>query len=236
MGLNASSPLIGISCYLERTRFGVWDTPAAVLPQGYLDGVVHAGGMPVLLPPVGDWTEAQLSRVDGLIIAGGADVGPERYGAERAPETGPARADRDRSEWTLIELALRAGVPLLGVCRGMQLLNAVLGGTLHQHLPDQVGNTDHQPAPGAFGRVPVKVTPGSRLGGIVGERIEVHCHHHQAIDRLGAGLVPVAHADDGTVEGVELPGAAFVAGVQWHPEEDGVDRRLFRALVGEANR
>ena len=236
VGEQATRPLIGISCYLERSRFGFWDTPAAVLPRGYLDGVVHAGGTPVLLPPVGDWTADQIARVDGLLIAGGADIDPSRYGASRAPETGPARGDRDRSEWTLIELALRAGVPLLGVCRGMQLLNVVLGGTLHQHLPDRTGSTEHQPVPGTFGRVPVKVTPDSRLAGIVGERVEVHCHHHQAVDLLGDGLVPVAHADDGTVEGVELPGEAFVVGVQWHPEEDGVDRRLFRALVGEAAR
>lgn len=234
MASSASNPLIGVSTYLEQARFGLWDMPAAVLPKGYLDGVVHAGGTPVLLPPVGTWSPEHLSRLDGLIVAGGADIDPAVYGAERQPATGPARSDRDRSEWTLIELALRGGVPLLGVCRGMQLLNVVLGGTLHQHLPDEVGDTDHLPVPGTFGRVAVKVAGGSRLAGIVGEQVEVHCHHHQAVDRLGEGLVPVAWAGDGTVEGVELPGEAFVVGVQWHPEEDGVDRRLFEALVGEA--
>ena len=117
----------------------------------------------------------------------------------------------------------------------MQLLNVVLGGTLHQHLPDQTGNHDHLPMPGTFGRVPVKVADGSRLAGILGEQADVHCHHHQSLDRLGDGLVPVAWAGDGTVEGVELPGR-FALGVQWHPEEDGKDRRLFEALVGEAGR
>ncbi|HEY0454556.1 gamma-glutamyl-gamma-aminobutyrate hydrolase family protein [Actinophytocola sp.] len=236
MASSASSPLIGISSYLEQTRFGVWDVPAAVLPRGYLDGVVHAGGTPVLLPPVGEWEAGHLSNMDGLVIAGGADVDPSCYDATREPATGPARPDRDGSEWALINLAFKLGIPLLGVCRGMQLLNVVLGGTLHQHVPDLTDNTDHLPTPGRYGRVPVNVAAGSRLAGIVGERIEVHCHHHQAIDRLGDELEAVAWAADGTVEGVELPGETFAVGVQWHPEEDGVDRRLFEALVGEAGR
>ena len=231
MASSASSPLIGISSYLERTRFGVWDTPSAVLPGGYLDGVVHAGGTPVLLPPVGDWEPGHLSNLDGLIIAGGADVDPSCYSADRDPATGPARADRDTSEWTLINLAFKLRIPLLGVCRGMQLLNVVLGGTLHQHLPYVTGTDAHLPEPGTFGRVPVTVAPDSTLAGILGERVEVACHHHQSIDRLGDELVAVAWAADGTIEGIELPGEPFAVGVQWHPEEDGIDRRLFEALV-----
>ena len=233
MGSSASSPLIGISSYLEPTRFGVWDTPSAVLPRGYLDGVVHAGGTPVLLPPVGDWEPGHLSNLDGLVIAGGADIDPSCYDADRDEATGPARPDRDSSEWKLINLAFKLRIPLLGVCRGMQLLNVVLGGTLHQHLPDRTGTDDHLPKPGNFGRVPVTVAPDSTLAAVVGERVEVHCHHHQAIDRLGDELVAVAWAPDGTIEGIELPEAPFAVGVQWHPEEDGVDRRLFEALVWE---
>jgi putative glutamine amidotransferase len=229
---NASDvPVIGITTYLEQTRFGVWDLPAAVLQRGYLDGVVAAGGMPVLLPPVGHVTAGLLSRMDGLLVAGGADVDPVQYGAERRVETGPARPDRDYAEHVLIEAALANGVPLLGVCRGMQLLNVVLGGTLHQHVPDVVGNTDHLPEPGTYGRVPVKTAPGSRLAAIVGSEVEVHCHHHQSVDTLAAGLVPVAWAGDGVVEAVELAGTEFVLGVQWHPEEDVAGDRLFRALV-----
>jgi putative glutamine amidotransferase len=233
---NASSPLIGISTYLEQARFGVWDTPAALLPKGYLDCVLAAGGTPMLLPPVDGWEPGHLSNLDGLVVAGGADIDPSCYGAAREPATGPARADRDESEWALVNLAFKLGIPLLGVCRGMQLLNVVLGGTLRQHLPDHTGNTDHLPLPGIFGKLGVEVAAGSRLAGIVGERVTVHCHHHQAVDRLGDDLVPVAWAGDGTVEAVELPGDAFCVGVQWHPEEDGVDRRLFEALVGEARR
>jgi putative glutamine amidotransferase len=232
---NASrAPVIGITTYLEQTRFGVWDLPAAVLQHGYLDGVVAAGGVPVLLPPVGEMTADVVSRVDGLLIAGGADVDPVHYGAERVAATGPARPDRDFREQTLIESALANGVPLLGVCRGMQLLNVVLGGTLHQHVPDIVGNNDHLPVPGTYGRVPVKTAPGSRLAAIIGSEVDVHCHHHQSVAILAAGLVPVAWAGDGVVEAVELAGTDFVLGVQWHPEEDGVDRRLFQALVEAA--
>lgn len=235
MGSNVSSaPVIGITTYLEQTRFGLWDTPAAVLARGYLDGVVNGGGVPVLLPPVGEVTADLLSRVDGLLVAGGADIDPVHYGADRAQETGAARPDRDHSEHVLIEAALANGVPLLAVCRGMQLLNVVLGGTLHQHLPDVVGNTDHLPKPGVFGQVPVKVLADSRLSAIVGSEVDVHCHHHQSVDLLGAGLIPVAWAGDGVVEAVELAEPEFVLGVQWHPEENGVDSRLFHALVSAA--
>jgi gamma-glutamyl-gamma-aminobutyrate hydrolase PuuD len=248
---NASSPpVIGITTYLEQARFGLWDTQAAVLQRGYLDGVADAGGVPVLLPPVGNVTADVLSRVDGLLVAGGADVDPVHYGAERVSATGPARPDRDFREQTLIEAALANGVPLLGVCRGMQLLNVVLGGTLNQHVPDLVGTNDHLPKPGTFGRVPVKIAPGSRLSAILGSEVDVYCHHHQSIELLAAGLVPVAWAGDGVVEAVELAGPDFVVGVQWHPEEDGMsgnrpanaererghvaDRRLFQALVEAA--
>jgi putative glutamine amidotransferase len=232
---NASdAPVIGITTYLEQTRFGLWDTPAAVLGRGYLDGVAAAGGMPVLLPPVGAVPAALLSRVDGLLVAGGADIDPVHYGADRAPETGPARPDRDHAEHTLIEAALANGVPLLAVCRGMQLLNVVLGGTLHQHVPNVFGNTDHLPRLGSFGRVPVKIAPGSRLSTILGSEVDSYCHHHQSVDQLGLGLVPVAWAGDGVIEAVEMADPEFVVGVQWHPEEDGVDRRLFEALVEES--
>lgn len=231
----SSPPVIGITTYLERSRFGLWDTPAAVLPHGYLDGVVAAGGVPVLLPPVGAMDANVVSRVDGLLVAGGADVDPVHYGATRHAATGPERADRDLAEHTLIEAALANGVPVLGVCRGMQLLNIVLGGTLHQHVPDVFGNTDHLPKPGTFGRVSVKTAPGSRLAAIAGSEVDVHCHHHQSVDLLATGMVPVAWAGDGVVEAVELAGPDFVVGVQWHPEEDGVDRRLFQALVEAAS-
>ncbi|HEV2778658.1 MAG TPA: gamma-glutamyl-gamma-aminobutyrate hydrolase family protein [Actinophytocola sp.] len=225
-----SRPLIGISCYLEQARFGVWDVPAALLARTYLDCVVAAGGLPVLVPPVGGWDAVDVSRLDGLVLAGGPDIDPACYHQHPHPETGPPRPERDLAELRLLDAALPAGVPVLGVCRGMQLINVACGGSLHQHLDSPA----HRPTPGVFGRVAVKVAPDSRLAGIIGEQVTVSCHHHQGIDRLGDGLVPVGWAPDGTVEAVELPGDDFLVGVQWHPEEDTVDRRLFQALVAAA--
>jgi putative glutamine amidotransferase len=208
--------------------------PAALLPRGYLDCVVAAGGTPVLLPPAGEWNASLLSRLDGLVLTGGPDIDPARYGQPSHPDTDRPRAGRDTTELRLLEAALECGMPVLGVCRGLQVLNVGLGGTLRQHLPDDLGTTDHRPELGQFGQVDVAVAPESRLAAIVGDRLKVSCHHHQGIERLGAGLAPVAWALDGTIEAAELPGAGFVLGVQWHPEEDSTDMRLFRALVGAA--
>lgn len=230
-GSENPEPLIGVTSYFERARFGVWDTESAVLSRSYLDLVVAAGGMPVLLPPVGHWQAEHLDRLDGLVLSGGADVEPARYGRDRAPRTGPANEARDDAEFTVLEHALRADLPVLAICRGMQILNSALGGTLHQHLPDVVGGDTHQPRPGVFGQVEATIERGTALAGVLGERVAVRCHHHQAVDRLGSGLTVAARAGDGTVEAIELPGAGFVLGVQWHPEEDATDRRLFRSLV-----
>jgi putative glutamine amidotransferase len=232
--LNGSRPLIGISSYLEQVRFGVWDVPAAVLYRGYVDGVVAAGGVPVLLPPVGQWGAAEVSRVDCLVLAGGPDLDPAHYDQEPHRRAGRPRPERDVIELALLHAALETGTPLLGVCRGMQVLNVGLGGTLHQHLPEVLGITDHLADSGRFGQVKVAVAEDSRLAGIVGQDVGVACHHHQGIDRLGRGLVPVGWAADGSIEAVELPGERFVLGVQWHPEVDADDVRLFRALVEAA--
>ncbi|MBW4717578.1 gamma-glutamyl-gamma-aminobutyrate hydrolase family protein [Saccharothrix obliqua] len=222
---NGSRPLIGVTTYLERTRFGVWDVPAAVLHRDYLDSVVRAGGNPVLLPPVGVWDASAIGFLDGLVLAGGADVDPARYGRPRDTRTGPPRPDRDAAELELVRAALKLDLPLLGVCRGMQVLNVALGGTLAQHVEG------HNPAPAAFEHTGVAVAPGTLLAGVVGLATTVHCHHHQAVDDLGDGLRVVASAPDGTVEAVELPGSRFVLGVQSHPEADSEDDRLFAALV-----
>jgi putative glutamine amidotransferase len=230
-GSRSSRPLIGVSCYLEQTRFGVWNIPAVVLPRGYADGVLAAGGVPMLLPPVGHWDVADVSRLDGLVLAGGPDVDPARYHQAAHERTAPLRPERDGVELRLAAAALEIGLPVLGVCRGMQVLNIALGGTLRQHLPDVVGSSDHLPTPGVFGRIEVKLAPDSRVAEAIGHQVTVSCHHHQALDRLGRGLTPVGWAPDGTVEAVELPGDAFAVGVQWHPEEDTTDARLFEALV-----
>ncbi|MFF3332017.1 gamma-glutamyl-gamma-aminobutyrate hydrolase family protein [Streptomyces sp. NPDC002888] len=225
-------PLIGVSTYLESgARWGVWELEAALLPAGYPRLVQRAGGLAAMLPPdAPEHAAATVARLDGLVIAGGPDVEPVRYGAERDPRTGPPARERDVWELALIDAALAADVPLLGICRGMQLLNVAVGGTLVQHLDG------HVEAVGVFGRHPVKPVPGTLYEEVVPEETSVPTYHHQAVDGLGAGLVPSAHAADGTVEAVELPpGAGWVLGVQWHPEM-GEDVRVMRALVRAASR
>ena len=228
-------PVIGISTYLEPARWGHWDRPAAFIPRSYVDGVVLAGGVPVLLPVLPASNEADAVRaVDGLVLSGGADIDPAHYGERPLPGTATS-PHRDEWELPLLAAALDRRLPVLAICRGMQLLNVACGGTLHQHLPLVVGHEEHRLGPTEYGRTKVRIDPGSRLAGILGEEVEVHCHHHQALNRLGTGVVAAGWAGDGTVEAVEHADHDFVLGVQWHPEEDEVDRRLFEALVHTAS-
>ncbi|MER5600123.1 gamma-glutamyl-gamma-aminobutyrate hydrolase family protein [Streptomyces sp. NPDC002265] len=227
----ARRPLIGVSTYLEpAVRWGVWELEAALLPAGYPRLVQRAGGLAAMLPPDGpEHAAATVARLDGLVIAGGPDVEPVRYGAEPDPRTGPPARARDAWELALIEAALATRVPLLGICRGMQLLNVAGGGTLVQHLDG------HAEVVGVFGLHPVKPVPGTLYAGIVPEETAVPTYHHQAVDRLGTDLVASAYAADGTVEAIELPASAgWVLGVQWHPEM-GEDLRVLRALVTAAS-
>lgn len=225
-------PLIGISTYLEASaRWGVWDLPVALLPAGYGRLVREAGGLAALLPPDSPELAASVvARLDAVVVAGGPDVDPPRYGAGRDPRTGPPAPERDAWESALIGAALESGTPLLGICRGMQLLNVVLGGTLTQHLDGHAGPGG---AAGVFGTHRVTPVPGTRYASVVPGDCDVPTYHHQAADRLGAGLVASAHAADGTVEAVELPGPGWVLGVQWHPES-GDDVRVMAALVAAA--
>ncbi|GAA2102349.1 gamma-glutamyl-gamma-aminobutyrate hydrolase family protein [Streptomyces albiaxialis] len=225
-------PLIGISTYLEPgARWGVWHKPAALLPSGYHRMVQRSGAHAVLLPPDGDpgSADALVRRLDGVITAGGPDVDPGRYGAERDPRTGPAYPERDSWEIALTGAAIEQGKPLLGICRGMQILNVAFGGTLVQHMDGHRGAAD-----GVFTSHPVKPVPGTLLERVLPEPVDVPTYHHQSVADTGAGLVPSAYAEDGTVEALELPDAdGFVLAVQWHPEE-GDDLRLTEALVEAA--
>lgn len=232
---SSHTPVIGLTSYVEQAKFLAWDTEAALLHRVYLDCVVAAGGIPVLLPPVSDAYDRLVSTVDGLVLTGGADVDPARYG--QAPhEKTYTRPGRDAFEFGLLAAARRAHVPVLGVCRGLQVISVALGGTLAQHLPETVGDTAHQPAPAVFGPGTVSLTEGSRAAAILGPEAKTLCYHHQAIDRPGDGLIATGHSADGTVEAAESPGEDFLLGVQWHPEQDPGDIRLFRALVEAATK
>lgn len=231
-----SAPRIGLTTYREPAAWGVWQEPADLLPANYAEGVRIAGGVAMLLPP-GDISlvGAALDGLDGLLLAGGADVDPARYGAARAEATGPERADRDEWELALCAAAIERDLPVLAVCRGMQVLNVALGGTLQQHLPDVVGTELHCPTIGAHGRHDVRTASGSALAGMIGERAAVATYHHQSVDRLGDGLNPTGWTEDGVVEAVELVGRSWVIGVQWHPEVFG-GAPLFEAFVRACNR
>lgn len=228
--LNDGRPVrIGLTTYREPAAWGVWNEPADLLPVTYADAVHKAGGMPLLLPPLAGTSgarltstaalvESALDAVDGLLLAGGADIDPARYGALRHPSTGGARPDRDDWEIALARAAMQRAMPVLGVCRGMQVLAVALGGTLLQHLPDATGTEEHCAVVGVHSRHLVRVSPGSRLGEVVAPQVEVASYHHQAVDRLPAPLVATAWADDGTIEACEADDGSWIVGVQWHPE------------------
>lgn len=230
-------PVVGLTTYLERAQQGVWDVRASFLPEKYLDGVTASGAAAVLLPPQPEGAAAAvLAGLDGLVLTGGIDVQPELYGARRHPLTDPARTDRDAWELALLRGARERGMPVFGICRGMQLLNVALGGTLHQHLPEALGTERYRLGGGVFATNTVQIENGSRLAGILGAgAYDVQSYHHQGVDRVGEGLVVSARTDDGLVQAVEVPGDDYVVAVQWHPEENTDDRRLFAALVAAAS-
>ncbi|WP_405372155.1 MULTISPECIES: gamma-glutamyl-gamma-aminobutyrate hydrolase family protein [unclassified Microbacterium] len=232
-------PVIGLTTYLEQATQGVWDVRASFLPQQYFDAVTASGGVAVLLPPQpspGPAAAAVLDGLDGLILTGGLDVQPELYGAPRHPLTDPARADRDAWEIALLAGARDRGIPVFGICRGLQLINVASGGTLHQHLPEALGTERYKIGGGVFAENTVTVDAGTTLSGLIGAGdYGVHSYHHQGIDRLGDGLVVTARTDDGLVQAVESPGDDYLVAVQWHPEENSADRRLFLGLVAAAD-
>ena len=226
-------PVVGVTSYAQEASWGVWHLPAALVPLAYVDAIEKAGGRAVVIPPAEEDIEETLDALDAIVFSGGADVDPAHYGAEPHPETDAPQTRRDAGELALLRAALERDMPTLAICRGFQLLNVARGGDLVQHLPEQVGNDDHKRVPGVFAVHPVEVKGGSRLGDIVGATQEVTSHHHQALGRVGDGLVESAWAADGTLEAVEDPSQRFVVGVQWHPEASE-DAALFDALVEEA--
>ena len=234
--------LIGISGRSVHDQ--TWCPPLQGARKGYIDGVLQAGGVPVILPPTTDVTvlRAMFERIDGLVLTGGVDIAPGLYGEEPIPELGEVHAERDAAELPLAKWAFAEGKPVLGICRGHQVLNVALGGTLYQDLPAQWGrNIDHELSvrEECWDRFDhgLMLEPDSRLAELLGEtEIAVNSLHHQAVKALGAGLRIVGRAPDGIVEAIEGTGDGFVIGIQCHPEElwqsaDTRWRSVFRALV-----
>ncbi|HYZ69581.1 MAG TPA: gamma-glutamyl-gamma-aminobutyrate hydrolase family protein [Mycobacterium sp.] len=239
-GSRRYSPVVGLTTYLQQAQTGAWNVRASFLPAIYIEGVTLAGGIASLLPPQpvdADIAARVLDGLDGLIMTGGRDVAPESYGQQAHSATDEPVADnrqRDAFEFALVDGAIRRGMPLLGICRGAQVVNVALGGTLHQHLPDVIGHTHHQQGNAVFSTSAVRTVPGTRLASLIGESSDAQCYHHQAIDRVGTGLIVSAQDSDGVIEAVEIPGDNFVLAVQWHPEERLDDLRLFAAVVEAA--
>jgi putative glutamine amidotransferase len=233
-------PVIGVCTALERARWSVWDQQAFLLPRSYIDAVQRAGGLAIMLPPddhaIGD-PDAVLDLVDGLVLAGGADIDPDAYGEERHRKTVGTVPERDTFEIALTRRAFERDMPLLGICRGMQLMNVARGGTLLQHLPESHGHHEHRRNPGSFDGADhdVRLAEGSLAARAAGETTHgTKSHHHQGVDRLGDGLEVTGWSTvDELPEAIELPGSRFALGVQWHPEADETSR-LIEALVAEA--
>jgi putative glutamine amidotransferase len=240
MVCDMTRAVIGICTALEWARWSVWDQQAMLLPRNYVDAVQRAGALALMLPPdpwlIADPTQA-LDLIDGLMLAGGVDIDPAAYGQDAHPETDGAVPERDACELALVRAAIERNLPVLGICRGMQLINVARGGTLLQHLPERFGHTEHRRAIGSFDGADhdVRVVDGSLVARVVGESVHAtKSHHHQGVDRLGEGLqVSAVSTLDELPEAIELPERRFVLGVQWHPEADETSA-VVGGLVAEA--
>ena len=235
-----SRPVVGLCTALERARWSVWDQEAALLSRSYLTAVQAAGGLALMLPPdplAQEDPDEWLDLLDGLILAGGADVDPGAYGAERDRHTIGTVPERDAFEIALALRAMERDMPLLGICRGMQVMNVARGGTLIQHLPDDKGHEDHRRALGTFENADhdVRLQEDSLAHRLAGERLHgTKSHHHQGVDEIGEGFEVTGWATvDDLAEVIEDPSRRFALGVQWHPEADPTSP-LVAGLVEEA--
>jgi putative glutamine amidotransferase len=234
-------PLIGLTSYRTTGSMTIYNTELASLPAQYLDTVTRSGGTCLLLPPQDHESadaEAIVSRLDGLIVTGGADIEPSRYGQERDEKHEGFETLRDAWEESLLTAAIAKDIPILGICRGAQMLNVHLGGTLHQHLPDVVGHDRYRKPEQGFSPEPITVEPDSVLGSILGadKAVMGPVQHHQAIDTISPELVVSARGFDGVVQAVERPDSTWCLAVQWHPEEDASDDRIVEAFIAACSK
>jgi putative glutamine amidotransferase len=227
-------PIVGLTTYAQQARFGSHDTPSAVLPLSYVQAVHASGGRAVLVTP-DDPGEDVLDCLDAIIFTGGSDIDPAHYAAEPHAATS-AQPERDRAELLLLRAALERDLPILGICRGFELMSVVAGGQLHQHLPELLGHDDHRPLSGPkYGQHAVRLVPGTLCQKILGDEVIVNSYHHQGVTDPGRLVAAGYCTGDDLLEAAEDPTRAFAVGVQWHPEEM-TDRRIFVALVQAAER
>ena len=225
-------PIIGITCCMREAQYSDFVRHAAILPSAYVSMVDKAGGVPMIIPPAGDMTSL-LDSIDGLRVAGGPDISPANYNEEPGPMTTEFYPEQDYSEMGLIERALERDMPLLGICRGMQILSVAHGGRMHQHLNTTPGHEGHG---GFFGKSTehgVVLEGDSQLASIMGDSFIVNSLHHQGVSDSGSLDVSARADHDGLIEGVERKDKKFCLGVQWHPERKGHDL-LFSALIQAA--
>jgi putative glutamine amidotransferase len=204
-----SAPIIGLTTYRTPGQMTIYDGELAVLPAQYVEAVTRSGGLALLLPPQEVSSEQAVEiirRLDGLLVTGGADINPARYGQETHPETAEPEDLRDNFEDALLTAALENGVPVLGVCRGAQMINVHLGGTLHQHLPEVVNHDRYRVGDGVFHAEEMTLSEGSELHRLLGSHAAGHVYHHQAIDQVAPGLTVTARGFDGTIQGIERAG------------------------------
>jgi putative glutamine amidotransferase len=238
--MGESLPIIGIPACYEQAVFGSWEQPTALTPFTYIEAIQRAGAIALIIPPdaaLAADPSPVLDRIDALLLAGGSDIDPSRYGGRLDPATDHTTPTRDDLELSLARGALERDLPILGICRGLQLLNVARGGTLLQHLPDVDGvRPQHRRNAGTFvgNEHEVALVPGSLAASVAGETVHsTLSHHHQAVATLGENLVVTGTADDGVIEAIEDPALGYCLGVQWHPEADA-DSPIIATLVAEA--
>lgn len=237
MSEAARMPVIGITTYHRPASWGTWsDVECDLLPSAYAQSVTGAGGVPLLVPPLAtaEAADSTVAALDGLIVAGGEDMNPAAYGAEADPHVTGWVDARDAGELLLLDAAERVGLPVLGICRGMQVMAVHSGGSLIQHLPDAIGHARHAATDGTYSDTDVHVDAACRLASLLPGDFTVASHHHQAVAEH-PGFLAAARDDDGVLQAMEAPGERFAVAVQWHPEQHD-DAGLFAGLVAAARR